>query len=256
MRKDFNENEIDILKTEIENRLEEYELYPENFDADTIGTETEYSEKMLHCIDVLEYINEHIHDDGSLAYLHGLLGRLSRGMPLTPLESNENEPDEWDKYPISIHHIIRNKRYYHFYGIYSEKDEHYTYHDPFRFEFYDIIMNKKVHSSDLPQGIIERFLDKLIPIEFPYDPDTDHVKIYIEMFDCVLREGDEPVKTLGLTHWMDGVSEKPNRIFRFFDIKKNGIDEIDWKTYSTRRQIFEKTNIISVNKDKDDNEAK
>lgn len=253
MHKDFNENEIDILKKEIEKRLEEYELYPEKFDADTIGTETEYSEKMLNCIDVLEYINEHIHDDGSLAYLHGLLGRLNRGMPLTPLESYENKPDEWDKCPGST---IRNRRCNYFYATYSDADGYYMYHDRFRFEFYDIIMNKKVHSSDLPNGIIERFLDKLIPIEFPYDPDTDHVKVYIELFDCVLKEGDEPVKTLGLTHWMDGVSEKPNRIFRFFDIKKDGIEEIDWKAYSIRRQIFEKTNVISVNKNEDDNEAK
>ena len=242
MNKEFNKKEIDILKNEIVQHLEDMKTNIDDYDADTIGTEIEYSKKMIHSLDVLSYISDNIEDDGTAVYMNGLFSRLIREMPLTPLESNKNRPNEWSIYGDSIN----NKRYLYLYGVYSDELKDYLYHDLFRFEFYDILKNKKVHTSDLPKGRIERYLDRLIPIEFPYDPDTDHIKIYIELFECTLQDGHEPVTTLGLTHWMDGVSEKPNKIFRFFDISEDSITEIDWHAYSTRRQIYDNTIEISV----------
>jgi hypothetical protein len=35
--------------------------------------------------------------------------------------------------------------------------------------------------------------------------------------------------------------DKPAKIFKFYDITDNKLKEIDWRTYSTRRQVFEKS---------------
>lgn len=243
MDKEKAKKELDILKHEIEERVEwmEDHMNDESEDPETLGTELVYSDKMLYVIDTLSDILKDIpEDDGTATYMHGLLGRMIRGMPLSILETMENRPKEWRQGGKSNgRQFYSNIRYNHLYAI--ENGGKITYHDPFRYEFYDILRTRTVHGAELPPFFTERILDEIIPIEFPYDPDTDHVKVYIELFECTLQDGHEPVKTLGLTHWMDSISDKPNRIFRFFDVKKDCITEIDWNTYATRRQIFDKT---------------
>lgn len=258
MNKTYALQELDILKNEINDKLKWYNEHPEETDPDTLGTEIEYSKKMISVIDNMKNMvtNDIPEDDGETHYMFSLFNRLQRGMPATCLEDIDARPNEWETEPK--YGTFYNKRYGFLIRLplkLSNDKSIDVYHDEFRFEFYDILRNQKVSRGELPSKFILSVLDQLIPIEFPYDPDTDHIKVYIELFECSLQEDAKPVKTLGITHYMTNVSDRPEKIFKFFDITGDTFEEIEWKAYATRRQIYDKT-IEVVKEVKNDENSK
>ena len=250
MIKDFALNELDILKKEVEKKLEYYTSNPDE-DADTIGTEIEYSERILGCIAVIHDIFEPIAASSKedINYILHLLLDLNRGYPLTDLHEVEGHEDEWTDWANDISSNIRCPHLCRFKIKVKEDDkekEKYIYNNPFRFTFYNLITDNKISVTDFYSLIKDSYfefnsmINQLIPIEFPYNPKTDTVKLYVETFECTLRDDADPVKSLAITHYLTPVMDKPEKIFKFYDITDGKLNEIDWRTYSTRRQIFEK----------------
>lgn len=255
MIKEFALNELDILKKEVEKKLEYYTSNPYE-DADTIGTEIEYSERILGCIAVIHDIFEPLAASGKedINYILNLLLDLNRGYPLTDLNEYEGHEDEWNNLINNASSNIRYPSLCRWEVKVKDGDEEktkYIYNDPFRFTFYDLISDSKKSIKDFYKTIagnnnksyfeFNNMINQLIPIEFPYNPKTDTVTLYIEIFECVLQDESEPVKSLAITHYLTPFMDKPAKIFKFYDITDNKLKEIDWRTYSTRRQVFEKS---------------
>lgn len=257
--KEFGNAEIDILIKQITKAVEDIQGSDE--DPDVIGTEVEYSDRMLKSLSVVHDILELIDKSGidtkaNASYITGVLNDIFNGIPLSVLASYEDNPEEWTEWQ----NVQMNSRYPQLVRrvINTEEGEKVVYSDITRFQVYDLIKNQKTtlpkifdgfHMSDILKFIpeIQIILDQLIPIEFPYNVKNDRIKLYVEAFECSLQPEMPPVKTLALTHYMSTVDDKPNRIMKFFDISEGGINEIDVKAYLPRRQIFEKS--IEVKED-------
>ena len=267
--KEFGNAEIDILIKQITKAVEDIQCSDE--DPDVIGTEVEYSDRMLKSLSVIHDILELIDKSGidtkaNASYITGVLNDIFNGIPLSDLASYENNPEEWtewenvqmnSRYPQLVRRIIKVGT--EPIPVYFDNTEAYkaiptkpVYSDITRFQVYDLIKNQKTklpkifdgfHMSDILKFVpeIQIILDQLIPIEFPYNVKNDRIKLYVEAFECSLQPEMPPVKTLALTHYMSTVDDKPNRIMKFFDISEGGINEIDIKAYLPRRQIFEKS---------------
>ena len=248
MIKDFALNELDILKKEVEKKLEYYTSNPDE-DADTIGTEIEYSERILGCIAVIHDIFEPIVSSSreDINYILNLLLDLNRGYPLTDLHEIEGHEDEWANLANNISSNIRCPNLCRFKVKVKDGEdekEKYIYNNPFRFKFYNIITDKMVSVDEFYSLIKKSYfefnsmINQLIPIEFPYNPKIDTVELYVEIFECQLKDDAEPVKSLAITHYLTPIMDRPEKIFKFYDITDGKLNEIDWRTYSTRRQVF------------------
>ena len=265
--KKFALNEIDILRNLIKVRIEEIENGEE--DADTIGTEKVYSEKMLKLLDVVESTCVNFNDIGVVhqddaRYVLGVLNDIYNGIPLSELNSYEEKPDEWTEcvdMDTNRVYLYYNKRYPQLtrnpINIENHDGPEFIYSNIDRFTFYDLIKNRKVSLFDLAFGVkkaipqIHLYLNRLCPISFPYDIKQDRLKVYVEIFECPLQDNADPVKTLAITHIMPKGDDKPTRIMAFFDISEDGIKEIDIKSYLPRRQIFEKSIEMSIETDRE-----
>ena len=113
---------------------------------------------------------------------------------------------------------------------------------------FDLITNKSINIGDtgVAAQLINMF-DQLYPITFPYNVKDDKLRFYIELFDVTLQDNADPVKTLAISCCKAKNSGAVDRIYRFFDITSGVMKEIDVKTYTTRRQIFEKQSDDSNN---------
>lgn len=251
--RDFAEEEIAILSSQIKKATEDIQASDE--DPDTIGTEVEYSIKMLKLLNnvhhIVDYLSDcEVEDQSSIMYITGVLNDIFHGIPLTELNSYEDRPEEWEKwkngeintrYPKLIRRSINVK------DNRKNKGTRIIYSDVSRFCLYDIITNRVIGIKDACFGIdtnipfLQHILDSILPIEFPYNVKNDAIKLYIEVFECSLQPEMPPVKTLALTHYMKYADPDPKRIMRFFDISDGGINELDVKAYLPRRQIFEKS---------------
>lgn len=247
MDKSFTKQELYILKRTLKDKLDHYELNPDNEDADTVGAEIEYCDRMLYCVDVINDIIDPILacERSDASYILGLLYDLNRGIPLTDLGSYEEHPEEWEE----VNNTCINQRYKALTRRTINLEDGKTkdiYTDYGRFEILNIIDNQRCYNVWHLLGLDKRsgsslliFLDQLLPIEFPYNIREDKIKIYVELFDCKLQENAEPVKTLGITHFMTTVDNSPNKIMRFFDVTNGNFEEIDLRIFATRRQAYE-----------------
>lgn len=246
--RDFAASECQLLADSIGKKLEYMDKNPEEFDADTIGTEKEYAEKMLALIDAAyhtirdEIPSDALRKDG--LYFADIINDIFKGIPLTDLHSYEDNPDEWldwknaqvnSRYPNLVRRTLT------LVDEEGNEKKQLFYTDFTRFSFFDLIANKKMDIESTGVAIqLTNVLDQLIPLTLPYNVKEDKIKVYLELFECSLQDGAEPVKTLALTHCMPKHAEKPTRIMKFFDITGGVMKEIDMKAYVTRRQIFEK----------------
>lgn len=241
----FARSEIDIFRKSITDIVKDITENPDKYDADTIGSEFVYAEKMRRLLDTLETITRDVFPpdilEEDIEFLSGCLDNIAHGYPLSDLNSYEDEPDEWIEYKAFI---FVNSRYQHLYkrridvlddeGKQTTKD---IYSDFTRYELYNIIDNKTVNIEETGVAFqLQQMLDQMIPITFPYNPKKERIKIFIELFT-------DPVsgkKTLSLTHFVVGDSKECNRIMNFFDISNDVMIGIDLDEYKTRRQDFEK----------------
>lgn len=250
MDKDFARKELDILEKEIKFRMSELKF--NNEDPDTIGTELEYSERMLNCIAVINDIFNTLveTEKADIDYMLGLISDLNHGYPLTDILAYEADDSCWvevngrtltnDRYPTLIRRTIKTKD--------EEGNEKLkpVYTDFERFDIYNLIDDKHITSDAFYRLFtaenMSKFIfmiDQLIPIEWPYNPKMDRIKLYVEIFECSLQDDADPVKSLAITHYLTSLDNKPNKIFKFYDITDGKFEELDWRAYSTRRQIFD-----------------
>ena len=251
MRSDnWMKEEIDILEDKINKQLDYLETNPDDVDPDTIGAEIENSKKMFEILDTLRLLVNDIQSIDNMeyeVYTLNLFNDLMYGYPISPLHSYEEDPGEWEDTGIGDREPKRNHRYRGLlrrivrYDTAPDKDE-VLYSDCGRFEFFNLIINRKVH---IEKGLCDQLymiLDSLLPIEFPYDPKESKVQVYIEQFDCHLQKDGPLVQSLALTHYKLPISGKPERLYQFFDISDGKLNPIDFKAYANRRQIFNKEN--------------
>lgn len=261
--KEFATNEINIFNDVMTKRLDDMDEHSDDYDPDYIGNEKQaymdISENLTIVSHIMNNIPEDINQKSGL-YISRILKNIFKGIPLSELNSYEDNKNEWvewkncwinDRYSQLIRRSIK---------IEGRDEPKIIYSDITRFQFYDLIKTRKVKINDLAFNIdglgaqILTMLDQLFPISFPYNVETDKIKVYVELFECVLQEGMPPVKTLTLAYYINNSPVEDNRpvpIKRFFDISNGGINELDLKVYATRRQIFDKSLEISVENESD-----
>lgn len=248
--KEFADQEIDIYNRKMVRHLVKIEEDPEGYDADYIGSEKQaymdITENLIHVSRILEMLPEDIsHKDG--IYISKTLNNIFKGIPLSSLSSYESNPDEWtewkncwcnNRHPSLIRRAIKLK---------DGDEPKIVYSDVSRFKFYDVINAKETSIKDISFGIdgaplqLMTMLDQMFPIEFPYNFPNDIIKIGVRAFECSLQDGADPVRSICFDFYKSkSLGLRTIAINKYFDISENGVNEIDFKTFSTRRQIFEK----------------
>lgn len=240
--KGFANSEIDIFKKSIEDKVQDMKDHPEAYDADVIGSETLYSEKMENLLDNLKEIMNILPRDISkddLQFLSGCLDNISNGYPLSYLNEYDEDSEEWAEFKSNVY---VNTRYQFLYRrritVLNEKNEEVTkdiYSDFDRFNLFNIINNKDISIEDTGVGFqLQQMLDQMFPITFPYNPKEEKIKLMVEIFEI------NSIKILSLTHYAVGNEKKYDRIMKFFDISKGVMYEIPIEKYIEYKQEYEK----------------
>lgn len=240
MNKERFINEVELKIKEVE--ANQAKLNTSSEDADTIGTENERAKETLLALEFIKTTIKNWPENDNWDMTGDILDAFNRailGYPLTKLSSIEDNPDEY----TLIDMINVNKRYSPL--IYLPDDKFYS--DFNRVEYYDILSGSKVYHRDFKQinnkllEKLDEFVDKAWPIEFPYDPVTGKIKVYIELLSSPLQDGHDAVNTIciqAVQRKVDG-NRRVEKVMRFFDVCESGaLDEIDRKTYATRWQIY------------------
>lgn len=257
--KEFADQEIDILNRKMTTHLSKLDSDPEGFDPDYIGSEKQAYKNIIGNLarvsDILEMLPEDISRSDGI-YISKTLNNIFKGIPLSSLRSYEHNPEEWtvykncwcnNRHPTLIRRSIK---------INNGKDTKIVYSDVARFKLYDVINAKETSIRNISFGIegipiqIITMLDQMFPIEFPYNFPEDIIKIGVRAFECTLQDGAEPVRSLCLDFYKSkSLGVRTIAINKYYDISEDGLKEIDLKTFSTRRQIFEKAAEKEENKD-------
>lgn len=226
--------------------MQDMKDHPEAYDADVIGSETLYFEKMEALLDNLDEIMNILPRDISkddLQFLSGCIDNISNGYPLSDLNSYEDNPDEW----IEYRSFYVNSRYQYLYkrriDVNNLKEKKVVtkdiYSDFNRYKLYNIIDNNYISIEDTGVALqLYQMLDQMIPITFPYNPKNERIKLFVELFEGSNKSPE--TKTLSLTHFVVGDSKECTRIMEFFDITKGVLYQLTLEDYKERRQWYEK----------------
>lgn len=86
-------------------------------------------------------------------------------------------------------------------------------------------------------GIGEAIFNEMCPIEFPYEPPKEPIRIFIQQFKC--RKESQDVDTIGVLYFRKP-SGKMTEVKRFFKIDQSaGFVEITMQEYFTRKKKSE-----------------
>lgn len=106
-----------------------------------------------------------------------LMDSLVKGIPLTPLLSKVDKPDEWEE--TDDPDIFINKRYPNLLAIHGVLDDgEVFYEDDDRFEYVDIMSHRKA-SVQCVHLQIRHILNSLFPIKMPYLPKIRKDIVYL-----------------------------------------------------------------------------
>ena len=98
---------------------------------------------------------------------------------------------------------------------------------------------KKMFGNDAVYENIMKFFNELVPIKFPYVPQSNKTTMYCEIIN------EEDIKTVAICYINSFHQTEPTKIMRFFDICESGtLDEIDQTTYIIeRRKKYEERQV-------------
>lgn len=150
------------------------------------------------------------HSGCSIGITKSILDRLIDNLPLTPIE---NTPDMWElAYEVGEIKGYRCKRMG---GLFKDvnPDGTVSYKDINRARGYDLHSPYGVYSC----GLVNRLIDELYPITWPYMPATTHYKVYIEDWLTYRKNGD--LDTIRISHVItpDGEKVAINRYYAEID---------------------------------------
>lgn len=167
------------------------------------------------------------HSGFSIGITKNILNKLIDNKPLTPIEDTD---DIWDYAEDRTHNLgyysYQCKRmsslFKHIYPDgtikYKDVDSHYCI---------DVDTGISYHS-----GLVSRIIDELNPIQLPYYPPDNPIKVYCEEFLTDRRFGD--FDTIGILYMVDPYGEK-TEINRFFVETEDGWNEITQIEYDFRK---------------------
>ena len=260
MNKGKSINEIIRKIKAVEEDIRILKAGPEDMDADTIGNDIVRAEETIKA---LQFILSTIQNwpewgqynmDTSVCLC---LEDLVMGLPLTPILSPEDAPNDWDENNKCIRWPALSK--------FNDK----LYYDASRIRYFDTLNNRFVNSSYLdgilgrgdeilPSMALELWINENYPIKFPYSPKNNKLKVYIEILKSPLQEVHPEVKTICIQaiQWVEKGDRHVEKIMRYFDVCESGaLDEIDQKTYATRWQIYHDYLDKEERKDRNDDDS-
>lgn len=150
------------------------------------------------------------HSGYSMGITKSILDRLIDDLPLTPIE---NTPDIW----VLAYEVGEIKGYWckRMGGLFKDvnPDGTVSYKDINRARGYDLHSPYGVYSC----GLVNRLIDELYPITWPYMPATIHYKVYIEEWLTDRKNGD--LDTIRISHVItpDGEKVPINRYYADID---------------------------------------
>ena len=167
------------------------------------------------------------HSGYSIAITKSILNRLIDDLPLTPIE---NTPDIWElAYEVGEIKGYRCKRMG---GLFKDVNPDGTvyYKDINRAREYDLHSPYGVCSC----GLVNRLIDELYPITWPYMPATTHYKVYAEDWLTNRKNGD--LDTIRISHIItpDGEKVPINRYYADIDGEYR---RVSYLTY--RKRVFQ-----------------
>lgn len=152
------------------------------------------------------------------------LGRLMKGLPLTPIEDKDEEwEEEFDKKSKVENKFYRSIRYPNLFK-YVSPDREPVYLDRSRFIFYNIAIDRQAHSP-----LVEVIAEEGFTIKLPYLPSEKKIIIFYDED----KFGTDHVITV--THYLVEGKLNPKPISRFF--KETVADECDYNLLESGRYI-------------------
>lgn len=143
------------------------------------------------------------------------LMKLFSFLPLSPIESFSDRPDQWVKIEEDLYRSLR----YPSLGYAVFGDEHLAM-DCQRFIYLDSERHSRLYAP--PEEVI-CFVDAIVPLLFPYIPEENRKYIYL---DCIYDEKDELIACGVLGIGSEHLEEAPIKIGRYIQIKDGNTKEI------------------------------
>ena len=164
----------------------------------------------------------------SIGFTLGILNRLVKGQPLTPIEDTDDVWKECGRYPYQKDYIAYQCKRMSSLFKYVYADGTIKYRDVDRYHGVNINdPNAPYHS-----GLIDTVMDKLYPITMPYMPADRAYKVYTEEFLVDPKNGD--FDTVGILYVITPSLERVE-INKYFKEAPNGFAEIDEAEYVKRK---------------------
>lgn len=174
------------------------------------------------------------HSGMSIGFTKQILNSLIDGKPLTPIEDTEDVWGKCTRHSDGKKSYQCNRMYSLFKDVYPSGEV--SYHDIDRF----ICIDEK--GSTYYNGLVERVVSKMFPIEMPYIPSDKPYKVSCR--DSLYDPKNGDFDTVGIFNVLtpDGKDVFVGKYFK--EDEENGEwVEIDWSEYLDR-QIKEKRNDI------------
>lgn len=157
--------------------------------------------------------SEDIDTYNTLTAARMFLGRLMKGLPLTPIEDKDEEWKEFGKTAVSGDIIYRSVRYPDLYKYASPNGDIYL--DKSRFVFYNIELDRPAYCE-----LAEVIAEEGFTISLPYLPSEKKIIIFYDEDEF----GTDHV--IAVTHYLVEGKLNPKPISRFF--KETPADECDY----------------------------
>ena len=166
------------------------------------------------------------HSGMSIGFTLGILNRLVKGQPLTPIEDTDDVWKECGRYPYQKDYIAYQcKRMSSlFKDVYD--DGHIEYVDVNRF-----CCGTSESSAWWHNGHVSKIASEYFPVTMPYTHET--YKVVFEEFLTSRKNGD--FDTIGILYILDSAGER-KEVNRYF-AEEEGWREIDLSEYEQRRQM-------------------
>lgn len=158
------------------------------------------------------------HSGMSIGFTLGILNRLVKGLPLSPIEDKE---DEWE--------------------VIERKDNHLTYQSKRCFALFKKVINGEVSYRFVDKTVVfyngeeigchnghaSKLVEELHPTTLPFMPPEKSYKVYCK--ECESEQGDYVLREYTYLINPDGEREELNRYFIF---TKNGVAELTKKEFN------------------------
>lgn len=164
------------------------------------------------------------HSGMSIGFTLGILNRLVKGLPLSPIEGH---PGEWELIERKDNHLTyQNKRCFALFKKVINGEVSYNYVDK-------TVVFYNGESAAWHNGHASRLVDELHPTTLPFMPKENRYKVYCNTF--AKSEKDDELREY--THLInpDGEREEINRYFIFTE---NGVAELTEEEFNNQMAVW------------------